>query len=376
MSGRHWSGRAALAMGAALWLAVAAGCRREPQVDLAAVRARAEASAQTARQWLKTQQAEDGSFSQEAHLPRVGLTSLAAIALLDQDLDESDPNVQRAIAFIAANRQPDGSITGLENVENYETALSAIALKRTRNTQYNDMMQKAQAYMARLQQDEGEGIAADDPRYGGIGYGRRGQPDLSNTQFALEALRETELGADAETFRRAALFVERCQNLQRVNRQPWATNDGGFIYMPGLSLANEKAADGQPRHSYGTMTYAGLLSFSYCEIPKDDPRVQAALAWLRRHYTVEENPGMGHDGLFYYYMVMAKALAAVGEKQFVDHRGVRHHWAADLVNQLARLQAPDGSWVNDKSSRWLENNKSLVTAYSMIVLDRCRPFLE
>ena len=39
------------------------------------------------------------------------------------------------------------------------------------------------------------------------------------------------------------------------------------------------------------MTYAGLKSFLYAGVSKDDPRVKAAVEWVRKHYTVTENPG-------------------------------------------------------------------------------------
>ena len=41
------------------------------------------------------------------------------------------------------------------------------------------------------------------------------------------------------------------------------------------------------------MTYAGLKSFLYAGVGKDDPRVKAAIGWVRRHYTLSENPGQG-----------------------------------------------------------------------------------
>jgi squalene-hopene/tetraprenyl-beta-curcumene cyclase len=63
--------------------------------------------------------------------------------------------------------------------------------------------------------------------------------------------------------------------------------------------------------SYGTMTYAGLLSYLYADLKRDDPRVTAAHDWLRRNFTLTENPGMGPEWLFYYYHLMAKALSAL-----------------------------------------------------------------
>jgi squalene-hopene/tetraprenyl-beta-curcumene cyclase len=32
------------------------------------------------------------------------------------------------------------------------------------------------------------------------------------------------------------------------------------------------------------------------------------------------------------------------------------------------LQQPDGSWVNEESNRWLEDDTAMVTAYGMLTL--------
>ena len=48
------------------------------------------------------------------------------------------------------------------------------------------------------------------------------------------------------------------------------------------------------------MIYAGLTP--------EDPRVKAAVEWITKFYTVEENPGMGQQGLLYYSQMFAKTL--------------------------------------------------------------------
>src|SRR5437773_7160188 len=52
------------------------------------------------------------------------------------------------------------------------------------------------------------------------------------------------------------------------------------------------------RSSYGSMSYAGLKSFIYANLKKDDPRVVAAVNWLKRNYSVDENPALGAQGLY------------------------------------------------------------------------------
>jgi squalene-hopene/tetraprenyl-beta-curcumene cyclase len=89
--------------------------------------------------------------------------------------------------------------------------------------------------------------------------------------------------------------------------------------------------------------------------------------WISKNYTVKENPGIGSDGLFYYYHTMSKALNVYGADFVVTPDGKKNNWREDLIRQLATIQLQDGSWVNE-NARWWESNKDLVTAYSILSL--------
>jgi len=107
-------------------------------------------------------------------------------------------------------------------------------------------------------------------------------------------------------------------------------------------------------------------------VGKDNLRVQAALKWVRAHYTLDENPGMGQNGLFYYYHTFAKAMDAVGEDNFADAKGVKHDWRKELFEVLKVKQKSDGSWANDKSKAFLENLPELATAFAVLALSYCK----
>jgi squalene-hopene/tetraprenyl-beta-curcumene cyclase len=124
--------------------------------------------------------------------------------------------------------------------------------------------------------------------------------------------------------------------------------------------------------SYGTMTYAGLKSMIYAGLTKDDPRVKAAWSWVTKNWTLDENPGMkgsspdaAQSGLYYYFHTLAKALNAYNQPTIETTRG-KHDWRIEVVEKVATLQKPDGSWQGDK--RWMENNPVLVTAYTVLAL--------
>ena len=70
------------------------------------------------------------------------------------------------------------------------------------------------------------------------------------------------------------------------------------------------------------MTYAGLKSMIYAGLDRDDPRVKAALTYITQHYTLDENPGLGQQGLYYYYHTFAKTMAVLGEPTLIDAAGV------------------------------------------------------
>ena len=322
-------------------------------------------------------QADDGSFSSQSG---VAVTALCVRAILEnRPQATADPMVRKALAFIESHVQSDGGIyTPGSRHQNYETAISVLALvAANRDNRYDSELSRADAFLKGIQWDEGEGVGPDDVRYGGAGYGSSGsRPDLSNTSFLIEALRELGNDADDEAIQKALRFVTRTQNLKgHGNDTEFAekVGDGGFYYTPaggGESQAG-KTADGGLR-SYASMTYAGLKSMIYAGLTPDDPRVQAAIEFIRNHYSVEDNPGMGQQGLFYYYQTFAKALEVAEIDTIDDAEGQARLWRRDLVRRLAATQQDDGSWVNLGSERWMEGDRQLVTAYALLALARAR----
>ncbi|MBM3239563.1 terpene cyclase/mutase family protein [Candidatus Poribacteria bacterium] len=322
-------------------------------------------------QWLKTQQDEKGAF----HQP-IGMTGLAVAAFLrhpEGKYKESDDFLQKSIKYIISVQNPDGSIYDKNDqpaLPNYNTSISLMALSSTKNPKYADVIKKAQNYIEGIQLDESEGITPDNKFYGGIGYGSDPSTrDMSNLSFALQGLKESGLPEDSKVWDKALKFLERCQNNSETNDQSSTAlvgNDGGFVYYPGNSKAGNDE-EGIPR-SYASMTYAGLLSFIYANVDKEDPRVQAAIKWLKNHYTLDENYGMGLQGLYYNYHTMAKALSVYGEPIITDTKGIKHNWYEELARKLISLQKPEGYWVNE-ADRWMEADPVVVTAYAILALE-------
>lgn len=320
-------------------------------------------------------QAPDGSYSAAAG---PGITALVATAILKHGRSADEPFIAKSLKYLEQFIEADGGLNKAgSKYRNYETCLAILAFKEAnKGGRYDAVLKKADAFVKTEQWDEGEGKDQADPNFGGAGYGSKSRPDLSNTSFLIEALKATGNSADSEAIKRALTFVSRCQNLESdKNTTPFAAKnpDGGFYYTPaagGESFAG-KTADGGLR-SYGSMTYAGLKSMIYAGVGPEDPRVKAAVKWIQMNYDVRSNPGMGEAGLYYYLHMFAKALDAVGQAQIVDDKGVKHDWKAELRAELAKAQRDDGAWVN-KTSRWMEGDANLVTAYALLALAYCKP---
>lgn len=332
-------------------------------------------SQQAGINFLKNKQNEDGSWTAAA---APGITALVTFALVKSGVKHDDPVLVRAYKHILSHAKKDGGIYfEKSNHRNYETCISILALSEVnKDGRYKDQIKKAEGFLRGLQWDEGEGLSSTDAAYGGAGYGSHERPDMSNTQFFIQAMRAAGVPEDDPDVQKALKFISRSQNLESEhNTLPFAAkiNDGGFYYTPaaGGETKGEVTANGGLR-SYGSMTYAGLKSMIYAGLNSKDKRVKAAFSWIQKNYTLEQNPGVGLQGLFYYYHTFAKALSVLDVDYVVDADGNRNDWRKDVATKLFELQVDNGSWLN-KQDRWYEGDPNLVTAYSLLALSYCKP---
>lgn len=349
---------------------------RADQPEAAVSPAAVKAARDKAISFLRTTQQDDGSWT-AASSP--GITGLVTTSLLRSGVTADDPMVQKALKQLLSFRQADGGIYNPKSSHgNYETSIVLMALaEANKSGQHTSTIAAARDYLKKLQWDDSEGINRSDVKFGGAGYGKTGdRPDLSNTTFLLDALKAAGVAADDPAMQNALVFVSRCQNLEtEANTTEFAAkiNDGGFYYTPAAGGSSQAGMDEKGGlRSYGSMTYAGLKSMIYAGLKPDDPRVKAATEWLRKNYTLRENPGMGQQGLYYYFHTFAKALAAVGQPTFTDAKGVAHPWKKELGEHLLSLQGENGAWLN-KEPRWMEGDANMATAYALLTLGYCLP---
>jgi squalene-hopene/tetraprenyl-beta-curcumene cyclase len=334
-----------------------------------------------AADWLAAQQQSDGYWA----IPdSPALTGLSMWALQETDPAAYAAAINRAMVFILTSVHEDGSIWRSPAMDrkggglaNYNTAICMAALHALNRAELVAVIQNARTYLSQMQYTDGGTYR------GGMGYDAdQGRPytDLSNSYIAYEAMRLTQ---DVEDLRAAGeakadlnweaaqAFLAQVQNLPDVNTNSYASDSvedrGGFAYTPGAGASTTNEAGEIKLRFYGSMTYAGLLALIYAQVDAQDERVKSARDWAARHWTLDENPGLGPEGLYYFYNVLSKSLNAAGEEPLVRPDGTPIAWREDLARQLISLQQPDGTWVNE-NNRWWEGDPNLVTAYTLLAL--------
>jgi squalene-hopene/tetraprenyl-beta-curcumene cyclase len=305
---------------------------------------------------------------------------VAKALVQDPEYGPKHADVKKAFEFILKYRQPDGGVYNpQEGSSSYVGAVVLMALSAANLPEHAQARQDLVKYLKGLQivpgseSADGAKVGEGDPQVGGVGYGPRGgRGDLSVTGMWMQALQEAGVEPNDPAMQRAAAFVTRLQNRSEANdAAEWTKKapDGGFVYViPG---GGGRGGPQEPR-SYGSMTYTGFKSLLYAGVDRKDPRVQAAFSWIRKYWQIDGNPnmpaGQSQAGLFYYYHVFAKALAAWGEPTILDGKGVRHNWRHELIDQLASIAKADGSWANP-ADRWQESSPVLTTVFALLAIE-------
>ena len=331
--------------------------------------------------FILSKQSSEGAWA--GHPAITALCVLSIYGVPVDDKKKLEEAINEGLDYVLKFVQPDGSIWSKNAKEypNYTTSIALLALSSINRPQDLNIIKNARNYLKNSQFNDKKSID-----YGGIGYAKTGRADMSNINFAVEALYFTDYldrelhnndpeitKKNEQLWQKVQIFLTNCQNLPETNKQTWVSNRdddyGGFVYRPTESKAGS-ITDPSGKLSLlssGSMTYAGLKSMIYAKMDKNDYRVKAAIDYAARHYTLDENPGMGLQGLYYYLHVMSKALHACGDDTFVDAAGSSHKWREELIQKLSTMQKADGSWVNE-NGRYMESLPELATCHSLNAL--------
>lgn len=321
--------------------------------------------------FLVANQSGEGYWS-DRQMPALTALPVWALAKVSEERVPGAANaVKKGVGYVLSTQREDGGFyvpkpgRGGSGLGNYNTAVCLSALFESKISPVRPLL-KAREYIASSQ------LTGDDTMAGGFGYdkiSRRRYADLSNTSYALDAMRRTE---SLEEFRggggrvdvdwdKALVFVE---NLMKKD----GPDAGGAAYNDRTPQAGTVTNSKNRVHlrAYGSMTYAAVLSMCHAKLNRGDPRVKESLEYCRRNWSVDENPGMGNQGLYYFYDIMARALSASGVEKIGDHE-----WKKELSSKLIKLQKPDGSWYNDNNRFW-ESDPVLCTSFALLVLQLCQ----
>jgi hypothetical protein len=307
--------------------------------------------------YLKSQQSDDGSWEIGGLKYRVGVTSLAVMALINSDVPVDSPEVQAGLNFLRG-LGPDG-VGGPAQI--YELSLAVMALCAAE--QYDKDLPRIQRW-ARLIEDS---QVQDGPGQGYWSYllkepGKAGGGDASNGQYAILALRDAAY-AGAKVSRETWLRSDKT----------WTQNqklDGSFVYTAG-------------GHISGSMTVAGLSTIAItsrmlasdadvdaqgrpdcCSTPETSVAIERGRSWMAEHFSVASDPvpaGGGGNHLYYLY-----GLERAGRMTGVRFFG-KHDWYREGAAWLVDAQLPDGSW---KGLGGAEGQPQLGTSMALMFLSK------
>lgn len=297
-----------------LFLLVALPAAGKDPADPSPLAARVNRAIDRAAANLISRQADDGSWQKEDKVHPLGRTALSGLALLHAGVPKSHPAIRKAVAFLGVEADYASSLVPHST---YEAGCLALFLNALGPEHGPTIAAIADWLVERF--DMGRGL---------WGY-PDGEPDLSNTQYAVLGLKAAERHGH-----RAPAKVWK----KLLDTMPRLQSDGGaFRYKPGAVYR-------------ATMTHAALLVMKFAtealgmrRPPRD---VAAAMRsgheWLEEHYSVERAPwGRGwHAGNYYYYMYGLERYAVWFEREEIGG----HDWYREGAEVLLDRQEKNGSW--------------------------------
>ena len=263
---------------------------------------------------LRQQQTGSGHWSGGGHPG--GVTALALLAMLNSGLPPNDPTIVKGLA----------ALVKIKDSKTYVVSLKCQVFAATKLDQYRPHLEASAKWLVNAQSPTGM-----------WGYGHRNGGDNSNTQFALLGLHEAAKAGVEIPNQTWALSRKHYENTQGA--------DGGWGYR------------GRTR-SHGSMTAAGIASLYICgsklhvaakkefidgSYPgcghyKQNDALAKGLEWMRRNFTVRENPGRGNTWLHYYLYGLERVGMISGKRNFGTHDWYREGAAMLVATERA------GTW--------------------------------
>jgi beta-lactamase regulating signal transducer with metallopeptidase domain len=302
-----------------------------------------------AQQALLAEQQPDGAWDTAKSQYRVGVSSLALLALLKTGVAPSNSDVRRGLEWLERQRP---RLT-------YEISLMIQALAAANDDNPNNVKELAgslEEMQIRGGPDDGSWTYADQPR---------GRGDRSNAQFGVLGLYEAgQLGVTVgnETWNRVRSHWIDSQNKDgswSYNGPAQAAGGTGSMTAAGIAslhLVRSLLRPDRPElNDDGTLACRADLPF--------EKSLDRARRWLGNQFAIRTNPGSGH-WVLYYLAGVARAGRYSGLRVFVDDSGRRHDWYREGASFLIRSQ-------NRSAGIWRENDDTIIaTSFALLFLAR------
>ncbi len=320
------------------------------------LRASVKRSLERGCNYLKAQQADDGSWSIAGGQYTIGVTSLAVMALINSDVPVNSPEVQAGLSVLRSIG-PEG-VGGPAQI--YETSLAVMALCAAE--QFDRDLPRIQRFARLIEESQVvEGNGTGYWSYSLQNDGVRGGGDASNGQYAILALRDA-----------AYAGVRVSRDTWRRSHDIWTQNqnfDGSFLYTTGGRIS-------------GSMTVAGLSTVAItsrmladdsdvdaqgrpdcCDVPKPSVTLERGRRWMADNFNVAADPASVGGGNHLYYLY---GLERAGRMTGVRFFG-KFDWYREGADWLVNAQLPDGSW---RGAGGAEGQPQLGTSMALMFLSK------
>ena len=303
--------------------------------------------------FLKSQQREDGSWSETDNI-RGGTSALATLALLSAGVCATDPTVRSALGYLERFNAASLGKT-------YGVALQTVVFARVDPDLYRTQLRENVRWLELAQIKPSDQV----PWPGSWTYSDRKAAqggDNSNTEFALlglNAASDVGIPVHAEVWKLSLRYWESAQIKRGRELGSWTyrrdTNSPSAA-MTGAGIAALAICGTwfDPGHDI----LAGAF-VKNCEQRKNRP-LQAGLAWLSSRFSVSEDAGTGQKWKFYYL----HDLALVGRMTGVRYLGA-HDWYAEGAEHLVRnADRFSGRWTGTL----IESDRVVATSFALMFL--------
>ena len=302
--------------------------------------------------YLKSQQRADGTW-EERPLYAGGLTPLVTLALLQAGCEVDDPAVEKALKHIRQFR-PDST---------YAASLQTMVFC------YADPVRDHLLIVRNVRWLEAHQITAG-AQSGMWAIPTAGTPDHTDnsmTHMAMLALYEAEragVTASEQTWARALAYWRRSQNAD--GSWGWGPGYAGTGSMTAAGIASILAATQRLEPADARVSGDAIAC---CQQQFPIAHVDVAMAWLKKNFSVNRNPGV--DYWHSYYMFSLERVGRITAQRFIGD----HDWFREGAKTLVALQSPDGSWPSDLDEEHLDDTRVSTSFYLLFLAKGRRPIV-